>query len=419
MDCILFYLPKYRQEWVPKKLIEDAEGTYETNFYETSSFTLRMSADDELISILKEQCLVVPLSPRSDTSVLDNPFIVEKVYMGEDEEKGKNVTLSGRTADAMFSYRTLNYLWEEDGDIQFEPLDISNEQASDIVMIAFNHLFQVYNQDPYIPRKIPWVHISSAVPARSFPKISKTYTGENFLDEVNDLRKKYKFGIKAEMVRAKINDPDAENPDEWTLDFTVFKPNNYSSGNNRIILSAANDDIDSTDYNYDKTNEKTAIIALGIERHGEVIDGDMIDIETEFAVQSTTGEVGFFRKEDFEDLKGVKTAGLPGEVKETITEQASTFLEKPHEKISFVESANSRYKCKIDYDLGDILIVRDEFGNYGKVRCTKISEVFDYNGYRCIPTFDEWETIPCILRTKTGARFLTLDNKQIILNGGK
>ncbi len=418
MDCILFYLPQYRQKWVAKKLIEDAEATFESSFYAPGNFTLRMPADDDLIAILKEQCMIVPLSPRSrEEDVYQNPFIVEKVYMNEDEDKGKNVTLSGRTADAVLGYRVLGYLWEDDGEIRFDPFGINNQQATDIILDAFNEVFQVYAAD-YIPRKIPWVRIASLVPERTYPRISVDFQGENFLEVVNEYREKYKFGIKADMIRAKLYESEPEDPDEWFIEFTIYKPKNFT-GTSRKVLSAGNGDVDSTDYNIDKTNEINAVIALGVEKHGEVIDDKPVEIETEFHVQSDTGQVGFFRKEDYEDLKGVKIDALVDPVTVIITEQASTFLAKPHEKMTIVESDNCRYKCKIDYDLGDRLIVRDEFGNYGKVRCTKITEVFDYGGYRCIPTFDEWEKIPVILRTHSGARFLTSDEKQIVLNGGK
>ena len=406
MDCILFYLPKYRQKWVAVKMIENAELSFEYSFYSPGRFTLKMSADDDLISILKEQCIIVPMSPRAvNSGQYDDPLIVEKVYMNEDEEKGKSVTLSGRSADAVFSYRILLYINDDQGDISVSPIEYSNYTAPDVVMSAFNEVFQIYG-DSYPPRKIPWLHIASTATS-GFSRISVSYKGENFLEVVNELREKYKFGIKAQMIRAWINDPEAEDPDEWVLDFTIFKPKDYTSGNNPKVVSANNGDIETTEYNFDKTVEVNAVIAIGAEEG------------VEFPVLEDTGLTGFFRKEEFEDLKGIRTEGISGTVPEIVAEQALTFLQKPHEKISFVESDSCRYKSKVNYDLGDKIIVRDEFGNYGKVRCTKITETFDNNGYRCIPTLDEWEQIPVILRTHNGARFITSDEKQVILKGGK
>lgn len=405
MDLILFYIPKNNQVITAKKLIETSDYTWETCFYTCGRFTLTMAADDDIIPLLKEQCLIAPMSPRTNENFMKDVMIVEKAIMDEDETDGKKITLSGRSADAVLSYRSAVSIEDNGGKIKVDSLDYDNLSPPDIVMSIFNEVFQTYD-DSYSQRKIPWISMGSYIEENSQSKISVSYKGENVLDITDTLREKYKFGVRTQLIRRGINDPGSGDPEEMMLNLDLYSGRNYTE-NSRKVIAASNDDIETTDYSIDKTPEINAVIAIGKE------------VENEFPVLIDTGDTGFFRKEVYDDLRTLKTTGISGTVPQIVRQQASTNLMPPHEKMSVVETENCRYKCKINYDVGDKIIVRDEFGNYGRVRCTKITQVNDANGYRCIPTYDEWETIPVILRTKQGGRFMTSDDKQIVVKGGK
>lgn len=494
MDLILFYIPKNNQVITAKKLIETSDYTWETSFYNCGRFTLTMAADDDIIPLLKEQCLIAPMSPRTNENYMKDVMIVEKAIMDEDDTDGKKITLSGRSADAVLSYRSAVSIEDNGGEIKVDSLDYDNLSPPDIVMSIFNEVFQTYD-DSYSQRKIPWISMGSYIEENSQSKISVTYKGENVLDITDTLREKYKFGIRTQLIRRGINAPGSGDPEEMMLNLDLYSGRDYTE-NSRKVIAASNDDIETTDYSIDKTSEINAVIAIRKEDEDEV------------PVLVDKGNTGFFRKEAYEDLRTLRIAGVTGygsisinkitqefnyyknlkgeldqivdkngtihtgyeerskfitdklsEVTEleiqnngsviqsydtisdeidsiieekrvqallyateylsTVRQQASTNLMPPHEKMSVVETENCRYKCRINYDVGDKIIVRDEFGNYGRVRCTKITQVNDTNGYRCIPTFDEWETIPVILRTKQGGRFMSSDDKQIVVKGGK
>lgn len=58
------------------------------------------------------------------------------------------------------------------------------------------------------------------------------------------------------------------------------------------------------------------------------------------------------------------------------------------ESISGEVEANYTYKLNIDYSLGDIVEVRNDYGVVLTPRIIEIIECNDENGYSCIPTFD-------------------------------
>ncbi len=378
---------------------------WESNFYAPGSFKLSVPADKEIVALLKEQCFLTKTNIASENECYDQVMIIERVVMTEDEIEGRKLSLAGRSADAIFSYRVMTDIQIRQSGYVILPMtsDIYDSSPPILIQLFFTILFK---ESPIHMRNITWVHIGSEIES-SYEPVYASFFGENFLNVVNDYRQKYKIGIQSRLIRAKYLFEEPQDPEEWFLEFVLYEPSDYTRGTNVCIISAQNGDIASSEYTYNKTKEVSSVIALGTTED---------EPSEEFAELEGEAE-GIYRIEQFMDLSTVKSENTSKTVQELVSEQALKSLKAPEEKISITESDNPHFKALENYKLGDIVIARDDFGNYGRVRCVKLTETYDRNGYSIIPTFDEWEPINLTYCCKNGMRYITSDNKQIIVKG--
>ena len=77
------------------------------------------------------------------------------------------------------------------------------------------------------------------------------------------------------------------------------------------------------------------------------------------------------------------------------------------------EVDSNSYKYKTDYDLGDIVTVKNEYGITVNARITEVIETWDNEGYTCEPKFEylevpEWEeTVEGALLTENSVMMLS------------
>lgn len=405
MNLILWHVPKSLNKLRSIKLLSNFEITWTDSFYEPGKFNLTMPADDDIVPYLQDFCLLSKPASNSIGSNYEDVMIVEKVIMTEDENEGRVLSLTGHKADAIFGYRTLVRIRQQGNEYNFFPFrcaDYNPPQALHIVQAMFTLLFK---ESEYQARNISWLHISSNITG-TYDEIPQVFNGENFLDVVNDWRQSYKFGIKARIVQARYALHDPVDPEEWLLTFLIYEPTDRTAGEDPVILSAYNGDIYQTEYNYDSTNVISSVLAVG-EKEDPPEEFDVIE----------DAESSVYRSEVFSDLTSISDEDLTEDVETLVEEQARAQFRGPRYKISLKETPNSHFHVNEDYFLGDTIVIRDAFGNYGKVRCTQVTENYDRDGHTLIPTFDEWEGIPSVLRCRTRERFITRDNQRIIVKG--
>ena len=51
------------------------------------------------------------------------------------------------------------------------------------------------------------------------------------------------------------------------------------------------------------------------------------------------------------------------------------------------------YKYHVDYELGDTVLIENEYGIQAKATIIEVTEVEDESGYRIVPTLSEWVTL--------------------------
>lgn len=400
MNLILWHVPKSLNKLRSIKLLSNFEITWTDSFYEPGKFNLTMPADDDIVPYLQDFCLLSKPASNSIGSNYEDVMLVEKVIMTEDENEGRVLSITGHKADAIFGYRSLVRIRLWGNKYRFFPFKCSEyipPQAPSLVQAFFSLLFR---ESEYQARNISWLHMVSQVTG-TYDEIPQVFNGENFLDVVNDWRQSYKFGIKARITK---DDPD--NLEEWQLTFVVYEPTDRTAGEDPVILSAYNGDIYQTEYNYDSTNVISSVLAVG-EKEDPPEEFDVIE----------DAESSVYRSEVYSDLTGLTDEHMTEDIETIVAEQARAQFRGPKYKISLKETPNSHFHVNEDYFLGDTIVIRDSFGNYGKVRCTQVTENYDRDGHTLIPTFDEWEGIPSVFRCRTRERFITRDNQRIIVKG--
>ena len=156
--------------------------------------------------------------------------------------------------------------------------------------------------------------------------------------------------------------------------------------NDYVCFSSEFDNISSSNYKVDWGNMKNVALVAG--------EGEGVERK-----RCTLGNTsGYDRYEVFVDARDVSSTVKEGE---TIDYEASlkarglSALAEYGTTISFdgeVEP-NYSYKYGIDYKLGDIVQIINDYGVSSVARITEVIETFDNNGHSIIPTFEYQEVV--------------------------
>lgn len=158
----------------------------------------------------------------------------------------------------------------------------------------------------------------------------------------------------------------------------------YQDVNDYVVFSHDFDNIISSKYITDSSNLKNVALVGG---EGEGTARKML---------AYGGASGLARREIFVDAKGVSTTTESGETvdyNEALKSEAIEALSEHGTIVSFEGEVepNYSYMYKKDYQLGDIVQVRNEYGIETGARITEVIESFDRDGYTVIPTFENVE----------------------------
>ncbi len=174
----------------------------------------------------------------------------------------------------------------------------------------------------------------------------------------------------------------------WGYKVTLDKNNNfvfdlYKGENKGVIFSPEYDNLINSDYLNDITTFANCALIAG--------EGEGTARKT-----ATIGEAsGIDRFETFVDARDISSND--GEI--SSTEYNNLLLQRGDEKLKEMQPVtafegevayNLTYKYKDDYDIGDVVNVVNEYGIKGTARIIEIIESDGTDGYKVIPTFDEW-----------------------------
>lgn len=196
-------------------------------------------------------------------------------------------------------------------------------------------------------------------------RITKMFKGDNLLDAVLNLCKRYGYGIRSLIT--------ADN----YIKFEFFRGQDKSD---KIFMSVANDNLTNTTYTSDKSNSANAAMVGG---------------EGEGNKQRTASigrKTGWARKEIYVDAssKTTNAENMTDLAYNNILLQAGQDELGKRKEITGMEAEaidGVMYNYGEDYSLGDLVNISDRYGHSMVTRTAEIIESYDDTGYVLVPSF--------------------------------
>ena len=206
-------------------------------------------------------------------------------------------------------------------------------------------------------------------------RIDQQVTYNNLADKITEICTTFGYGWKVTL-------------ENGVFYFDLYKGVDHSTDqqeNIKLIFSPDNENIISTKYKTDDSNFKNVALVGG---EGEGTDRKLRTIGS---------AAGINRYETFIDASGLSTNTEEGDLVDYYNALIAEGKEKLSEQAvvtSFEgEVDTNSYKYKTDYNLGDIVTVKNEYGIMAHARITEVIETWDDEGYTVEPKFEYFEPI--------------------------
>lgn len=337
---------------------------WETSFFEMGEFELYASASAGLLEKIKKTNYLVREQDIQENKTFKNVMIVDNIELTTNTEDGNFLVITGYCLKSILKRRII---WG-----QF----VYNDTPKDTINAIIN--YNIIN--PTIEdRKISNFMIGSEDVA-TYQKAKFQYTGNCVYDVITSICKLYKYGF----------DIYIEN---GNFVFTLFEGTNRTldqQENTPILFSPDFDNISNSSYeNKNMGNYCNVALVAG--------EGEGINRKSK-TVSSSPGIKGLQRRELFVDARDLSSN--EGQIDD---EKYVNMLKKRGEA-KLQESAISKaYECNaingiqhtfnIDYYLGDIVEVMNEYGISIQPRVTSVIEAEDENGKTIVPSFKVDEVV--------------------------
>ena len=325
-------------------------------FNAVGEFELYIKATSELLELFQNEIFLV----RDDSNVA---MYVEKVRLTTDSENGNYLTISGRSAEVILSWRI----------VQRSVFSEASTTAEMIIRDSIRKLL-IYNPVIINPGAIPFLSLETSHDWQDY--VTRQYTGKVLLDVVQDLCVTFNYGFEF----------------AWTgsgFEIRLYKGTDRSFGqseNTFVVFSPQFENLGNTDYIKDTSNYF----------NGAIIGGEGEGNNRVFVWVMPDGVEGFDRRVIYIDARNSSSDELTeNQYKKMLAEEGKEEIELHKVTTEFNgEILNyNNYTYGVDYNLGDKVSIVNEYGIKGNATITEITEVEDETGYRLIPTLSEWTVI--------------------------
>lgn len=350
-------------EWLD--IVEGAESkVWKKCYAEAGEFEIYTADTPENVDLLQKGRYVV----RQDDDMVG---IIEKINMQTDDDGRDMLLVSGRCAKALFARRIINKQQTFTGTVW-----------NRMYWMLYNHA--VNPSDPN--RAIPNTAIADVDDSIKGPSAQTQHTGTNLMTAVIDLLSSNNLGWKVPIVNGKFTATLISGTDR-TVDQTVREP---------VIFADEYDNLISSDYLCDMTNYAN-VAAIAGEGEGSARTWAGVD-----ATGKASGTyAGLKRYEMYVDARDVqkKTTDKNGkEITLTNAQYKAQLQARGLEKLTEASKTETftgdvdtdAYTYRTDYDVGDLVTVRDKHGITANVRITAVEEIEDGDGYTITPTFSDF-----------------------------
>lgn len=304
-------------------------------YYEIGALDLEVEATEKNLQLFKKGFYII----REDDETV---FRIEAVEIDTRDDKDNVMTVGAVDVKAILSQR----------------------------VIADNISYRGYLQD-YIFQILDENLINAKVPARRIANFSYE-RNEAITDTIQQQ-------VSHEIVSNKIIELCRSFLMGWkvTLEDEVFKFSLYrgTDRSDRIVFSPDNDNLLSSKYTQDSTELKNCVLVAGEEANAWVGSAAGLDRFEDFTEESGAKE----DLPDIEYLNQLKSKGY------------EVLAEKGKEITFEGDVIPESYRYKVDFDLGDVVKIRNELGIETNTRITEIIEIWDDDGYTLDVKFEYLE----------------------------
>lgn len=340
-------------------------------YYTAGDFELYVPASVALFELLQEDFYL----QRTDD---DRAMIIETIQLQTDAEEGNYIIVSGRSVESILARRVI---WNQ---------TILNDTVE-------NAIRQVITENCISPadtaRKINGLEL--AAPSGFGEALQQQTRGDVISEWLETVCRTYGYGWKIT-----IND--------GRFIFSIFKGTDRTygnaAGNPFVVFSPDFDNLINSNYMKDKQSYKNTALILG---EGE-------GTSRKSAVVGTAEDLERYEiYVDARDISSNNGAISEGEYNNLLSERGKQSIAEQAITTAFDGEidGNGIYTYKKDFDIGDIVQIKNDYGIKAKSRIVEIIENDDESGRHIVPTLEKWEAqyIPAYLTAENGD-ILTTEN---------
>ena len=356
---VLYFLKLENDTFTRIAVVDNATSViWIKRFNAVGQFEVYIKASTELYNLLDGDIFVI----RDDSNV---GMYVETVKLTTDEENGDYLTISGRSAETILSWRV----------VERAVYSSASTTAESIIRSQLD-LQLIYYELINNKNAIRWLTLGENHHWQDL--VTRQYTGKILLDVIQELCVTYDYGFEF-----------AWNGSGFTINLYKGTDRSYDQSTNTfVVFSPEFENLGNTEYTKDTSNYANCAI-IGGEGEGK---------DRVFAYAFPEDITGFYRRIIFVDARNSSSDGgdlTNKQYKTMLQNQGIEALEQRKKTTEFNgEILNyNHYTYGTDYNLGDKVSVINEYGIKGNATITEITEVEDESGYRLIPTLSEWTVI--------------------------
>ena len=342
-------------DFVKQKIIDYATSViWIKRFQAAGKFELYIRATRELFELFTRENIFIT---RDDS---DGAMCVDKIELKTDALNGDYLIISGKSAESLIGRRIIPVQTNLSG-------------------TAENAIYTLLDDNAIIPTDTaralgPFVIGQTHEWAET---IDQQITGKNLLDAIADICVTYNYGFKVDFSLG-------------VFEFTLYKGTDRSfdqSENTFVIFAPEFENLGNTDYSRDVSTYFNDVYVAG---EGEGSERVIVNVRT-------NGKSGLNLREKWIDARIIsrKTEGgtlNPTQYNAVLRQKGNEEIEILRETTKFSGEIlpHNDYTYGVDYNLGDKIAVKNEYGITGTAVISEITEVEDATGYSVYPTLSEW-----------------------------
>lgn len=356
---MILYLWEYQNgAFIRSAVIDNAKSViWIKRFNGIGQFEIYIRATDELLKFFTNDDVLITRDNDDDSAM-----ITETVKLTTDPENGDYLTISGKSAESIIGRRIIPKQSNYSGTTENVIRQMMNDNIINPV-------------DPW--RKMDFISLGTAHGWTE--SIDKQVTGKNLLETISDLCVSENYGF--ELVFS-----------NGTFTFELFKGVDRTfdqTANQYVIFSPTFENLGNTEYSRDTTTYYNSVFVGG---QGEGSNRYIVEADNE-------EKTGLFLREKWIDSRNTSRTTDDGELtveayRDLLIQQGKEELEIAKEKTTFggeILNTNT-YIYGVDYNLGDVVQIVNEYGITGTATITEIDEIEDENGYKIYPILSQWAT---------------------------